>query len=67
MRIVIQDIENGTFLAGNGRWVDTEEEAADFIMTRTAHAVASAKKLRNYQVITITENPDQSSLAAGAA
>ena len=65
MRVVIQDIEHGTFLAGNGRWVETEREAADFIMTRTAHAVAAAKRLRNYQVMTLTP-ADQGSLAAGS-
>jgi hypothetical protein len=51
MKVLIQDCEKNNFLAGNGRWVASEEEADDFFTLRDAHIIAESEKIKNFRIV----------------
>ena len=51
MRVLLQDTASGKYLTGTGQWVDSPGSAADFIMVRTARAVAEAKRLGHFRPV----------------
>jgi hypothetical protein len=51
MKVLIQDREKKHYLAGNGRWVASEDEADDFFTLRDAHIIAVSEKIQNFRIV----------------
>ena len=54
MKVLIQHSEKMSYLAGNGRWVASEEEADDFFSFREAHIIAESEKIKNFRIVLYT-------------
>jgi hypothetical protein len=66
MKILIQDVKNGRYLAEYGAWTATADDARDFRYSAYAHSLIRREKIHGLRVLFYFEELDYGMKAAKA-
>jgi len=51
MKVIVQDLETGAYLSGDGGWVATEAEARDFLTLMRAYVFARDNTCKRFRIL----------------